>query len=212
MAQESSESEEKSYTLPLVPSPVVTVSYGPTQVAAPASFVFKVLRDISTWHKWNTMVPRCQILSEPGSDTVDSTGRQLPSSLLKEGTLMCMRGSIGSLPFKLTALINKISPPDDPDSPKSNAETSPTFIINWCKPAPKDDWTPLWMLRFERTHEIRSLENDLCEVETWDCQAGIMAHPVKFLLRQKLQQQFKNWIEGLRDFCEEEWKAQQEGT
>ena len=177
---------------------------GRTVIKAPASLVFDTLTDVSTWPKWNPFVPKCDIISRP-HQRAGSAGGVAPDSTLRVGDIIRFHVAIG-VPVRVTYVVNKITTPHDALDPSATSLESPNaknmYTINWKNPSFFRSWVPSWLIRFERTHEVRILNAGACEVETWDCQAGPSAYLVKWLMTKRLNKEFENWVEGLKAYCE----------
>ena len=215
MAPSTSGSPKHDYTVPSIPFPVVTIHYGPTTVDAPASLVYETLSDVSTWSQWNSLVPKCDILSRPSVESASpiESDRSREDTILSVGALIRFHVAMGFVPVRVFYVVNKMSSPPKKDDNTKAKSTEPTslpakdmYIINWRNAPTRQSWVPSWLIRFERTHEIRILDEGSCEVETWDCQAGPSAYFVKWFMHGRLEREFGNWVEGLRKYCEQEWQ------
>lgn len=195
---------QRTYTVPSIPSPVVTIHAGPTAIKAPAPVVFETLSDVSTWPKWNSFVPKCDIILR-SQKLAGSADEASSGSKLSVGDIIRFHVTIG-VPVRVTYVVNKVTRPGDALDPSAPLSESPNakdmYTVNWKNPSFTQSWIPSWLIRFERTHEIRILDEGSCEVETWDCQAGPFAYMVKWLLTKRLNKEFGNWVEGLKEYCE----------
>ena len=191
---------QRTYTVPSIPSPVVTIHAGPTVVKAPASVVFETLSDVSTWSKWNTFVPKCDIIAR-SQNLAGSEDETTSDPKLSVGDIIRFHVAIG-VPVRVTYVVNKVTRPHDPVKLSGSPSAKDMYTINWKNPSFTQSWILSWLIRFERTHEIRILDEGSCEVETWDCQAGPSAYMVKWLLTKRLNKEFEKWVEGLKDYCE----------
>ena len=204
MDQQATSQRQRSYTVPSVPSPVVTIHAGPTVIKAPASLVFETLSDVSTWPKWNSFVPKCDITSRP-QRPAGSADWATSNSKLNVGDIIRFHVAVG-VPVRVTYVVNKVTMPYDSVDLSGASSKLPNskdmYTVNWKNPPFIQSCIPSCLIRFERTLEIRILDAGSCEVETWDCQAGPSAYLVKWLLKKRLNKEFGNWIQGLKEYCE----------
>jgi hypothetical protein len=65
---------DPKFNTPLIPASAATlIVHASTRVDAPASLVFRTLRNTETWRDWNNFVPRVTIRSQPKEDIATDT-------------------------------------------------------------------------------------------------------------------------------------------
>lgn len=65
---------DPKFNTPLIPaSQAALIIHASTRIDAPASLVFRTLRNTETWRDWNNFVPRVTIRSQPPEDIVTDT-------------------------------------------------------------------------------------------------------------------------------------------
>ena len=65
---------DPKFNTPLIPASAATlIVHASTRVDAPASLVFRILRNTETWRDWNNFIPRVTIRSQPKEDLATDT-------------------------------------------------------------------------------------------------------------------------------------------
>ena len=194
---------------------VLTVTSS-TQVNAPASFVFAILLDVSTYAEWCSFVPKVVIDAQPSplAQHVDDKATD-ESFVLKLGTKLtffAVMGRPGSKQTPTHLVISDISTPSEPSTyvPFATLETSSLYttdLANVYRVAWKGDKGDLFAkgLNVERFHEVIVRGEERCEVRTWEVMGGILAHVVKLLYKKTLNKKFGEWCAELKDFGEKKW-------
>lgn len=189
---------------------------GATRINAPASFIFDILLDTSTYPEWCTFVPKVVIDEQP-SPAVQLAGAVADdkSSVLKLGTKFTFFAVIGSPGSKQTPsplIVSDVSTPSEPSSyvPRATLEASPVYTADLSqiyRVAWKGDKVGFyaWGLNVERFHEVIVRGEDQCEVRTWEVMGGVLAHITKWLYRTTLDQKFDDWCAELKAFGEKKW-------
>ena len=194
---------------------------GSAQINAPASFVFDILLDTSTYPEWCTFVPKVVVDEQPSSatqppgDEADSK-----SAVLRLGskfTFFAVMGSPGSKQTPTHLTISDLSTPLEPSSyiapmtleasPVYTADLSKLYRVAW-----KSDKADLFAkgLNTERFHEVIVIGQEQCEVRTWEVMGRLLAHTVKWLYRKTLERKFDEWCAELKAFSEKQWAEGQQ--
>lgn len=196
-------------------------SYASTHIHAPAAFVLETLRNVSDY-SWNHWAPRVSIQTQPSTTTGAADNNDNDNGKLHIGTIFTLYVIMDEKkPTSETAtqlIVTDISTPSSPSSyiPASvlekedsyTADLSKVYRIGWkCEGGFVSRG-----LRTERFHEIIVLGEDECEVRTWENQGGVLAHTVKWLYKQTLQEKFKLWCEDLKRVCEETARRGESGV
>jgi hypothetical protein len=186
---------------------------GSAQINAPASFVFDILLDTSTYPKWCSFVPRVVVDEQPSSATHD-----LGLDVLRPGTkftFYAVMGGHGSKQTPTHLIISDLSTPSVPSSyiSQSHLEASSVFTADLSsvyRVAWKGDKVDFFAkgLNTERFHEVIVRDQEQCEVRTWEVMGGVLAHTVKWIYRKTLERKFNDWCTDLKAFSEEEWARQ----
>jgi hypothetical protein len=210
-----------------------TVSYensvfavtGSAQINAPASFVFEILLDTSTYPQWCTFVPRVVVDEQPSkASTTESqdNSNQVPGATLQLGTRFTFFAVMGTEPgsSKATAthlIVSDISTPSHISSyvPTSlftassayTSDLSSVYRVAW-----KGDKIDFFArgLTTERFHEVIVRGEQQCEVRTWEVMSGVLAHTVKWLYKKTLDKKFQQSCTDLKEFSEKRWLAQKD--
>ncbi|KAJ8112640.1 hypothetical protein OPT61_g5036 [Boeremia exigua] len=187
-----------------------------TRINAPASFVFRILLDTSTYPQWCTLVPKvvvseqCPAAAQRPDDRADSK-----SAVLRLGTkftFFAVMGSPGSRQTPTHLVVSDLSTPSEPSSyiPSSTLEASSVYTPDLSKVyrvAWKGDKVDFFAkgLNTERFHEVIVRDQEQCEVRTWEVMGGVLAHTVKWLYRKTLDKKFNDWCTELQVFAEKNW-------
>jgi hypothetical protein len=200
----------KGVTTPTVPrKDAVLPIYASTTINAPASTVLDAVLQVGEYPKWNTFVPRAQIVKQPDSDAPES-------SSMRQGAIMNFDVVMdASKPTKYTPtglLVTDICTPDAPTEyideemrkdPTFTADLNQVYRVSW---ASHGGFVSMG-LRSERFHEIIPTGDNQCEVRTWEVMGGVLAYTVKWMFSSTLQQKFKLWCDDLKKWCEEKHAA-----
>jgi hypothetical protein len=60
----------------------------------------------------------------------------------------------------------------------------------------------------ERFHEIIVRSEQQCEVRTWECMGGAVAHVVKWMYKSTLEAKFGDWCRELKSYGERKWEQE----
>jgi hypothetical protein len=180
-------------------------SFGSVRINAPASVVFEAVRNVAEYSKWNSFVPNVTILSQPESSSKES-------KLLEKDTSFVFQVVMdSSKPKQVTDVqlrVTDISTPEHPSDyvPQNvlegdgsfTADLTTVYRISW-----KSEGSFISRgLKTERFHEVLKLEDNECEVRTWENQGGVLAHTVKWLYKSTLMKKFQDWCDDLKKACE----------
>jgi polyketide cyclase/dehydrase/lipid transport protein len=188
---------------------IVTTAYS-CRVAAPASLVFDVVRNVADYPSWNTFIPRVTIHSQPEGVASDSKFLVKGTSL----TFHCVMDSNKPTKETLTQLrVTDMSTPEKQSDyvPRDVLDKDGTFTSDLGK-VYRISWGVeggfvARGLHTERFHEVIVLGENECEVRTWEQQGGILARTVKWFYDKTLNEKFKEWCDGLKKFSEEKVKG-----
>lgn len=199
----------KGLTTQRVPrADVVLPSYGSARIKAPAAQVFEILRDVGRYGEWNTFCPKVEVHSQPehASD----------SALLNLETVFTLYAVMNSAKpdnsFATYLHVTDFSTPQNPSSyvPASilnedgsyTADLQKVYRIAWAAAGNLMSRG----LRTERFHEVIVLSDNECEVRTWECQGGVLAHTVKWMYKKVLMEKFQTWCDELKKYSESKLK------
>jgi hypothetical protein len=186
----------------------ILTNTGSATIAAPAAFVFAIVRDTGTYPTWNTFVPRVTIHSQPeGTDPASTT--------LEKGTAMTFHAVMdSSKPGKAHATqlrVTDVSTPAQPTYyvPCTALDKDPTYTtflncvyrISWAS----EGGLVARGLRTERFHEVIVIDSENCEVRTWENHGGVLARTVKWLYQETLRVKFQEWCDDLKKYAEEKY-------
>jgi hypothetical protein len=108
--------------------------------------------------------------------------------------------------------VTDLSTPSNPSSyiptatlsaePTYTADLSTVYRVAWA-----DDKRHAWEVgpTVERFTEVIVRGEHECEVRTWECQGGAVAHVVKWMYKGVLERKFSQWGEELRVFGQAMW-------
>lgn len=199
----------------------VFATTGSAQISAPASLVFDILLDTSTYSEWCTFVPRVVIDEQP-TTLIQPSGNnpESKSAVLALGTkftFFAVMGSPGSKQTPTHLIISDLSTPSAPSSyiPSAILEASPVYTADLSKVyrvAWKGDKVDFFAkgLNTERFHEVIVKGQDECEVRTWEVMGGVLAHAVNFMYKKTLSKKFQEWCVELKSFSESKWAETRE--
>jgi hypothetical protein len=189
------------------------------QINAPASLVFNIVRDTSTYPEWCTFVPKVVVVEQPstaspavGQDSSD----QVPDATLQLGTrftFFAVMGTEGSKATPTHLIISDVSTPSHvsayiPTSVLTASSTYTSDLSSVYRIAWKGDKIDFFArgLSTERFHEIIVRGEEQCEVRTWEVMSGVLAHTVKWLYKKTLDRKFQEWCTDLKGFGEMKWR------
>ncbi|KAL9094901.1 MAG: hypothetical protein Q9165_002851 [Trypethelium subeluteriae] len=190
---------------------VILPIYGSTTISAPAAQVWRLLIDTSSYESWCSFCPKVTIHSQPPSAPNDSELR-----LDTHFTFHVVMDSKKPTSYTKTQLrVTDISTPNEPSTyiPKDELESDPAWTEDLSR-VYRIAWTTeggfvARGLRSERFHEVIDRGEDSCEVRTWECQGGSLAHAVKWTYKKTLQQKFGEWCADLKKAAEEKHSSSQ---
>jgi hypothetical protein len=119
---------DPKFNTPLIPASIATlIVHASTQVDAPASLVFRTLRNTDTWRDWNNFVPRVTIRIQPPENLDRATDAEIAELILNTSLL----GSVDSdiTDGSASPRRNSTSPP-----PTTNAEAARRASVASGKP------------------------------------------------------------------------------
>ena len=179
-------------------------------ISAPASVVWSILLNTSTYPAWNSFCPKVLIHSQPPGISKTDPILHLDTSFTFNVVMDSKK------PDKVTPTqlrIKDISSPDAPSSyiPQDVLDAEPTYSADLSK-VYRISWTTeggfvARGLRTERFHEIIPTGEAECEVRTWECQGGVLARAVKFAYAKVLKEKFMEWCEDLKKASEARHRA-----
>ncbi|KIW03770.1 uncharacterized protein PV09_05074 [Verruconis gallopava] len=175
-----------------------------TTISAPASLVFTIIRETDKYPEWNQWCPRVTILSQPDGEHRDSKLLVLNTSYILHALMDT------SKPSKDTPTQLRITDLSTPEAPKSDylgeLLQDPTFTSDLSKVyriAWKGEGSFLAIgLQTERFHEVIVLNENECEVRTWEVMSGPVAYTVKWMFKKNLEEKFKLWVSDLKKRAE----------
>ncbi|KAF1932954.1 uncharacterized protein M421DRAFT_89268 [Didymella exigua CBS 183.55] len=193
---------------------------GSGKINAPASFVFDILLDTSTYPKWCTLVPRVSITEQPASATRPANTESGDASpIIQRGTkltLHAVMGSPGSKESPSHMIVSDLSTPSMPSSyispatlgasPVYTADLSQVYRVAW--KGDKIDFIGKNM-NVERFNEVIIKGEEQCEIHSWEVMGGVLAYPVKWLYQKTLIKKFDEWCTGLKAHAEKQWEERQ---
>lgn len=195
---------------------------GSAQINAPASFVFDILLDTSTYSQWCTFIPRVIVDAQPSNGTQHVGSADDKSPVLKLGTkftFLAVMGNAGSKQTPTHLFISDMSTPSTPSSyvPPATLEASPVYTADLStvyRVAWRGDKIDFFAkgLDTERFHEVIVTGQEQCEVRTWEVMGGVLAHTVKWLYRKTLNKKFDEWCAELKMFSERRWAEREQET
>ncbi|KAF3051060.1 hypothetical protein E8E11_010454 [Didymella keratinophila] len=210
----------------VITTPTVSAEHGVVSVTgsgsinAPASFVFSILLDTSTYPEWCTLVPKITVREQSVSTTDPaSAGVGGVSPIIQHGTkltLHAVMGDPGSKESPSHMIVSDVSTPSSPSSyisaatlsasPVYTADLSRVYRVAW--KGDKIDFIGKNM-NVERFNEVIIKGEDQCEIHSWEVMGGILAHPVKWLYQKTLNRKFDEWCTGLKAYAEKKWAERQ---
>lgn len=210
----------------VITTPTVSAEHGVVSVTgsgtinAPASFVFDILLDTSTYPEWCTLVPRITVREQPASAMPPADGAVGGASpIIQRGTkltLHAVMGDPGSKESPSQMIVSDVSTPSNPSSyisaatlsacPVYTADLSRVYRVAW--KGDKIDFIGKNM-NVERFNEIVIKGDEQCEIHSWEVMGGILAHPVKWLYQKTLNRKFDEWCIGLKAYAEKKWAEKQ---
>jgi hypothetical protein len=186
----------------------ILTNIGTATIAAPAAFVFAIVRATADYPAWNTFVPRVTIHSQPAE--VDAA-----STTLEAGTSMTFHAVMDSArPGKRHATQLRVTDVSTPTLPSYyvpchalDADPSYTTFLNcvyricWAS----EGGLVSRGLKTERFHEVIVIDDRSCEVRTWENHGGLLARTVKWMYQDTLRAKFQEWCDDLKKYAEEKY-------
>lgn len=197
---------------PTVPrSSQVFAIHASTTINAPAAFIFKILLNTTTYPEWCTFIPKVDIDSQANDE----------EALLKVGSRIifhaCM-GTPGSSTRATPLVVTDISTPAQPSAyvPEDTLASDPTYTSDLSivyRVAWASDRSSAFSVEpsAERFHEVIVRGEQQCEVRTWECMGGAVAHVVKWMYKSTLEAKFSDWCWELKDYGERKWEKEKDG-
>ncbi|KAK4906875.1 hypothetical protein LTR49_024025 [Elasticomyces elasticus] len=169
------------------------------RINAPAQDVFAALLNVSDYGKWNTFCPEVKIQGQDAQKLQPDT----PFTFY-----VVMNSSKPDSRTETGLRVSDISTPSSPSTyvPQSTLEADGSWTADLQK-----IYRVAWKseggfvakgLRSERFHEVIVLEENECEVRTWEVMGGVLAHTVKWMYKQTLMDKFELWCNDLKKYCE----------
>jgi hypothetical protein len=209
-------------TTPNVPSKNAVFSVtASTKINAPASFIFDILLNTSTYPEWSTFIPKATIGSHLVSTNAQTSETTSPDSVLKLGSKFTFYANMSTDPpskaklHPTNLIVTDISTPTNPSNyiPAATLTLEPTYTKDL-----GSVYRVAWMSHksgaldvgptAERFNEVIVLGEELCEIRTWECMGGVISHVVKWMYRATLDGKLQDWCDELKVYGELEWKKE----
>ncbi|GAB7364686.1 hypothetical protein MBLNU230_g5487t1 [Neophaeotheca triangularis] len=198
---------------PHVPSKAsILTIHAATPVSAPASTVWKTLNDTPSWPHWNTWIPICEIDSQPPGATTSPEAKHTFHLNTAFTFQVRMKPSKPDAYTPTTLRVSSIMTPDRSDpgdyvtretvDADSTYDARASYRISWRE---RGDEMMSRGLQAERFHEIIPTGEESCEVRTWECQSGVLAHAVKWMYGKFLEGRLQLWVMDLKKEAERRW-------
>jgi hypothetical protein len=212
-------------TTPNVPSKdAILLLTASTKINAPASFIFDILMNTSTYPAWSTFIPKVTIESHPSPPESQTTaGATSPDQdpVLKLDTKFTFYANMSSDPPSKAKLhptrlvVTDISTPSSQSTyiPAAELASEPTYTKDLSS-VYRVAWMSLKSGMFdvgptaERFNEVIVLGEESCEVRTWECMSGVTAHAVKWIYKTTLEGKLQDWCDEVKKYGEVEWKKE----
>lgn len=194
---------------------------GSALINAPASFVFDILLDTSTYPEWCTLVPKITVTEQPASAARPASSQLGDiSPIIQQGTKLTLHAVMGSPGSKQTPshmIVSDVSTPSSPSSyipsaildafPVYTADLSRVYRVAWT--GDKIDFTGRNM-NVERFNEVIVRGEEQCEIHSWEVMGGVLAYAVRWLYQKTLNRKFDEWCTGLKAHAERKWAERQQ--
>lgn len=195
---------------------------GSTVIDAPASLVFDIVMDTSTYSEWCTFVKVVVDKQPPADSTTEgqNDSSRTSDTKLQLGTKFTFFASMttgqeNSKTNPTRLIVSDISTPSRvssyiPSSVLTNSavytsDLSSVYRVAW--KVDKVDFVSRG-LNSERFHEVIVKGEEQCEVRTWEVMGGVFAYAVKWMYKKTLDQKFVEWCTDLKGFAEKKWLEQ----
>jgi hypothetical protein len=163
---------------------------------------WNTLIDTSTWPKWNRLIPKVIINSQPGS-----TEETPLSPVFQRGTKMSLLFNTnadsemeGATPLEESSLVmlKSVITVFEPPAPENKQNGRLAWAVD---PQAEGSW-PKWLVYAERVHQICQDEDGNVKIEAWELQTGVVAYGIRWMMGAKLQRLRQVWMENLKNFLE----------
>ncbi|KAF2034597.1 hypothetical protein EK21DRAFT_55892 [Setomelanomma holmii] len=196
---------QSGLTTPTVPLKTQVFSlHASTTIHTPASFIFAILLDTSTYPDWCTFIPKVDIVSPSPNSGILTSGMKI--------TFHACMGAAGSSTRPTPLVVTDISTPTNPSEyiPASTLTSDPTYTsdlstvyrVSWA--SDKSSSSAVGPST-ERFHEVLVWGEEECKVRTWECMGGAVAHVVKWMYKGTLEGKFESWCAELKGYGERKW-------
>lgn len=189
------------------PSSAVLCVSADIRIAATPKRCFAVLRDTRHWPSWNTFCPKVEV-NQPASSKSKNEVEVREPTRLRNGTAITMQCRMdASSPESLTETKLLVT--------TCSEDTEAPFSITWSATG-----MPRFALRTERTNAFtaeswEAEDQDAhttggkrvvqgCRYRTIETMSGPLAHVVKRMYGERLQEAFEMWAEDLAGWAENE--------
>ncbi|KAL2070769.1 hypothetical protein VTL71DRAFT_13795 [Oculimacula yallundae] len=184
--------------------------------------VLGVIRDTSTWEKWNGFTPFFELspssspatstaatspdqLPHPGSEAGLSTEKEGWLNLGSRGTMSVFMSGNGLAPGskeiksrKQVIVVSVLEPLSS--SPSASSSSSKGYRIAWIA-----EGYAHWQLHSERVTELTETTDEEGRTGTeylcWESFGGLLAPVVRLAVGGQLKERFGDYANGLREFC-----------
>jgi hypothetical protein len=187
----------------------ILVSSASIRIKAPASLVFDIVRNAGDYSKWNSWIPQVTIRSQAEDDAGNLQMFNLGTSFTYH---VIMDSSKSTKVTDVSLKVTDISIPEKPTHyvPEEilldgsfTTDLQKVYRISWTT----EGGLVSMGLRTERFHEIIVIDENECEVRTWENQGNFLARTVKWMYQKILQEKFEAWVVELKKYSEEKAQA-----
>ncbi|KAK7728488.1 hypothetical protein SLS57_002376 [Botryosphaeria dothidea] len=168
-------------------------------ISAPPEKVFALLIDRTTWPRWNTFIPRANLVpdpsSSPPSDSANDDGKLQLGQTLKFTVQARVFGSLRNVPGGSTEQVNILSTPDHVTGERG------VWRLGWTQ---ADKMMPRWLMKTHRVNEVVAEDGGGCTYRTYMTFEGPMAYVVKWLTGWMIQDGLIMWADDLKEEAEKD--------